>query len=100
MKALARALVNAAAFLELSEGVFDPDAALQALEEIGLHLGHCTAEEKKALTDVLSEMRAAELESGPRPEVLEFLDTFPESFGLDDAGAAEAPEDSRRINLL
>ena len=99
MKALARALVNAAAFLELSEGVFDPDAALQALEDIGLHLGHCTAEEKKALTDVLAEMRAAELESDPRPDVLEFLDTFPESFGLDDAGA-EAPEDSRRINLL
>jgi hypothetical protein len=96
MKALARALINAAAFLELSgEQALDPGAAVQALEEIAYTLSHCTAEEKAALVEVLAEMRAIEIESGPRPEVLEFLDTFLVSFGLE-----EGEDDSPRLNLL
>lgn len=52
------------------------------------------------MVEVLAEMRASEMESGPRPEVLEFLDNFPASFGLEDDGGESAPEESPRINLL
>jgi len=97
MNTLARALINAAAFLELSgEKALDPGAAEQALEEIAYTLGHCTQEGKATLAEVLAEMRAAELESGPRPEVLEFLDTFLTSFGLEE-GEQDGPP---RLNLL
>jgi hypothetical protein len=101
MKALARALINAAAYLELTgeEGV-DPESALQALEEIAYNLSYCTAEEKKILADVLTEMRAAELEKGPRPEMLDFLDTFLVSFDLVADGEMSEPESERRINLI
>lgn len=97
MKALARALINAAAFLELSgEDGPDADAVMQALEEIAFNLSYCTTEEKTAVAEVLAEMRASEQESGPRPEVLEFLDTFLASFGLEE----EPEEDGPRLNLL
>jgi hypothetical protein len=101
MKALARALINAAAFLELADDKdVNPDLALQALEEIALHLAECGEAEKKALAEVLAEMRAAELETGPRPEVLEFLDTFLTSFGLAAEGEQPEPPPPPRINLL
>ena len=99
MKALARALINAAAYLELAdESQVNPDFALQALEEIGFNLSHCTAEEKQALREVLADMQAAEMDNQTRPEMLEFLDTFLASFGLDD----EEPPDSEppRLNLV
>ncbi len=97
MKTLARALINAAAFLELSgEQALDPGGAVAALEEIAFTLAHCTPEEKETLAEVLAEMRAAELESGPRHEVLEFLDTFLTSFGLEE-GEEDGPP---RLNLL
>ena len=101
MKALARALVNAAAFLELSDDkALDPELAVQALEEIGLHLSQSTPEERKALAEVLAEMRALELETGPRAEVLEFLDNFLTSFGLADEADLPEPPSPPRINLL
>ena len=100
MKALARALVNAAAYLELTgEDGVDPESALQALEEIAYNLSYCTAEEKKVLAEVLADMRAAELQNGPRPEMLDFLDTFLTSFGLAGEEPGE-PESPLRINLL
>jgi len=100
MKALARALINAAAYLELAdESQVNPDLALQALEEIALNLSHCTAEEKQALIEVLVDMRTAELEQQTRPEMLDFLDSFLASFGLDDAGGPQEPEPPR-LNLL
>lgn len=101
MKALARALINAAAFLELSDDkAVDPELAVQALEEIALHLSQCSEEERTALAEVLAEMRANELETGPRPEVLAFLDSFPVSFGLTDEGEPPEPEPPPRINLF
>jgi hypothetical protein len=101
MKTLARALINAAAFLELSgEQALDPGASVQALEEIAYTLSHCTPEEKGTLAEVLAEMRAAELETGPRPEVLEFLDTFLVAFGLEKGEEEDGSEDSPRLNLL
>src|SRR5712691_5170859 len=100
MKALARAIINAAAFLELSDDeAVDPELAVQALEEIALHLSACTPEERKALVEVLAEMRANELETGPRPEVLAFLDGFLVSFGLADEAEPPEPEPPPRINL-
>src|SRR4051794_1333823 len=101
MKALARAVINAAAFLELSDDeALDPELAVQALEEIGIHLGQCTEDEKKALGEVLAEMRASELETGPRQGVLAFLDTFLTSFGLADEAALPEPAPPSRLNLL
>src|SRR5437763_7967280 len=99
MKTLARALINAAAYLELGdESQINPDFALQALEEIAFNLSHCTAEERQALVEVLVDMRAAELDNQTRPEMLAFLDTFLASFGLD---GGEAPDsEPPRLNLL
>lgn len=101
MKALARALVNAAAYLELTgeEGV-DPESALQALEEIAYNLSYCTGDEKKALAAVLADMRASELDNGARPEMLDFLDTFLDSFGLAGDDEPDEPQEPPRINLL
>ena len=101
MKALARALINATAYLELAdESQIDPELALQALEEIAYNLHFSTDEEKKALAEVLADMRAAEIDHQTRPEMLDFLDTFLASFGLagdEELGEPEAPP---RINLL
>src|SRR5947207_10212158 len=100
MKALARALINAAAYLELTgEDGIEPESALQALEEIAYNLSYCSDEEKKALADALADMRAAELETGPRPDMLDFLDTFLVSFGLDEE-EPDDPQEPPRFNLL
>jgi len=101
MKALARAVINAAAFLELSdEDSVDPDLALQALEEISYNLNHADRAERQALVEALAEMRASEMETGPRPDVLEFLDSFLETFGLEDGSNTPDPEPPTRLNLL
>jgi hypothetical protein len=50
--------------------------------------------EKTATGEPLATMRAVELESERRSEMLDVLDTFLVSFGLSE------PEDSERINLL
>jgi hypothetical protein len=104
MKILARALVNAAAFLDLAdEEEINPALAEQALEEIAYNLSHCTPEEVQTLREVLDDMKAAERENEGRPEMLEFLDTFLVSFGVvgdeDDPEDPDLPDD-RRINLL
>jgi hypothetical protein len=92
MKALARALITAVAFLELSDDdVIEPDAAVSVLEDIGQELGHCTPEEKAALKAVLGQMRASEQLNEARPEVLEFLESFLCTAGLeDDPGEGDA----------
>jgi hypothetical protein len=101
MKALARAVINAAAYLELAdESQVDPELALQALEEIAYNLSYASHDEKKAIEEALADMKAAELESGTRPEMLEFLDNFPVSFGLADESELTEPEAPSRINLI
>lgn len=101
MKSLARAVVNAAAYLELAdESAVDPDLATQALEEIAYNLSYCTDEEKSAIADVLADMRAAEVENGVRSNMLDFLDTFLVSFGLVDETERDEPNDEGRINLI
>ena len=101
MKALARAIINAAAYLELAdEEQVDPDLALQALEEIAYNLSYCTDEEKRAVAEVLAEMRAAEVEQRTRPEMLAFLDSFLASFGLAGDDDPNEPEPPGRVNLI
>lgn len=101
MKALARALINAAAYLDLSgEDGLDAEQALQALEELAYSLSHCTEAEKEAIRETLADMKAAEMESGPRPEMLEFLNNFLVSFGLADADEIDVNDEPPRLNLL
>jgi len=60
VKALARAVVDAMAFLELSEyPAVDDDAAVQALEMLSKDLQGCTPREKAALREVLAEYAAS-----------------------------------------
>ncbi len=100
MKALARAVINAVAFLDLSaEDGLDSETAVQALDEISYNLSYCSEEEIQALSEVLEEMRQSEIEDGPRQEMIEFLTTFLSAFGLGEE--PEEDEDApQRINLL
>jgi hypothetical protein len=101
MKALARAVINVAAYLELAdESQVDPELALQALEEIAYNLSYASEEEKQSIAEALTDMKAAELESGTRPEMLEFLENFPVSFGLADETDLPEPQEPPRINLI
>jgi hypothetical protein len=85
MKSLARALITAVAFLELSsDEVVDADAAVEVLEQIGQDLSRCSDDEKAALKKILSRLHAEEQLNESRPEVLEFFETFLASFGLED----------------
>jgi hypothetical protein len=60
MKALAEALVESAAFIELSgDDVIDPDSAVQALESIAHSLSAASEEEKNALLDYCRKKAAA-----------------------------------------
>jgi hypothetical protein len=85
MKSLAQALVETAAFIELSgEDVLDPDASVQALEYIVFSLGEASEEEKKALIGYCRE-KAAAIAAQPAPrdeERREFYLRFEEDFGL------------------
>jgi hypothetical protein len=100
MRALAEALIDAVAFLELSEDAVDPDAALGVLETIAGRLSTASPQEKQALAEALA-ARKAEEESGdaPSPEYLEFLDTFLYAFGLGDEDEG-GPARGGRLNLL
>jgi hypothetical protein len=85
MDAIAEALIDTAAFLELSgDDVIKPDAAIQALESIATSLADASAEEKKALLD-LCVARAIALKDSDDPELekkREFYLGFGEAFGL------------------
>jgi hypothetical protein len=85
MKAIARALIRATAFLALADDdVVDPDAAVRALEDIGHFLHGCTSEEITVLRTVLTEERAQGAQLYTRQEVLAFYDSFLSNFGLAD----------------
>lgn len=84
MKALARAVVDAMAFIELSEPpTVDEDAAVAALEMLAADLRQCTEKEKSALRDVVAEYAA-----GSRGAKRRFYDSFMVNAGLD------APDDA------
>jgi hypothetical protein len=73
---LMRALLQAAAFFELSsDEVLDPDAAVAALEDIAYLLRQLSAAEKKTLIAFVR----AEAEAAESPAYRSFLHDFPEA---------------------
>ena len=83
MKRLARALVEAAAFIELSdESVIELHAAVRALEDIATELRECSPAEVAILREVLFEAQACEPE-GPG-ERREFLRKFLSNCGIEE----------------
>jgi hypothetical protein len=83
MTSLARAVIDAMQFLELSDDdTVDPHDALKTLESMTADLQKSTSEEKAALRQALKELTAAEKRTYARPEVLEFYAEFMEAVGL------------------
>ena len=81
--ALAEALVDVLWFIEGSEGEqMDPDDAAKGLEGVAHLVSQLSSDQRSEWTDLLGTM--AEAESDPARR--EFLEGFPEGFGLvDDA---------------
>jgi len=73
---LMRALLQAAAFFELSsDEILDPDAAVAALEDIAYLLRQLSAAEKETLIAFVR----AEAEAAESPAYRKFLRDFPEA---------------------
>ncbi len=85
MKTLAKALIGAAAFLELAgDDIVDPDNAIKALEDIAFNLRSATPEELAAIREALKELIADERAGFARTDTLRFYENFMEDSGLDD----------------
>jgi hypothetical protein len=79
MKALAKTILNQAAFLELSDdSAVDPDAAVEALEMMAADLHSCSPQELAAIDTVLTELIDGE-RSEPRKT---FFVEFNKNMGL------------------
>ena len=93
MKHLARALVRAVAFLELSpDEVVNADAAIAAMDAVADLLVGCSDDERTALEEVLmEELNAAAAAEAP-DEVLDFYEHFLEDFGLEEPSPEETEE--------
>jgi hypothetical protein len=90
MIALARSVIEAARLLELScDDLVDSDAAVAILEWIALELSRIDDAERAALREAVDELIAEELAgrdgAAPRQEVVDFYESFMETFGLDEA---------------
>ena len=73
MKTLAKALIQTAAFLELSgDDTVNPDDAVKALEDIAHTLQSASPEELAAVRDALRELTAEERAGFARADVLRF----------------------------
>lgn len=85
MESLAKAVVCAFAFLELSgDDVVDPDSAVSAMESMSAELQTCTDEEKAALRKVIvAELHAQQARSADG-SVIEFYRDLMLSIGLED----------------
>jgi hypothetical protein len=82
MKSLAEALVDLAAFLELSgDEVVELEASVRALESLAHRLQHATAEEKEAVLEVCR-ARANALPPHASAEEKKFYLNFGEHFGI------------------
>lgn len=85
MKTLAKALIEIAAFVELSgDDVIDPDLAVRALESMANTLHSASPEELVAIRAALSEMIAMERAGWARKDVLRFYERFLEDSGFED----------------
>jgi hypothetical protein len=85
MDALAKAVVDAFAFLELSDDeTIDPDAASEAMEMLAYDLQKCTDAEKAALKKALDAEYKAKKARKASKKVLTFYKDFFSNTGLDD----------------
>ena len=88
MRSLARSVIFAVQFLELSDdSVVDPSDAVTAMESIADELSRSTAEEREALRSALAELidQNASLPMTDASRVrLQFYTDFMTSFGLDE----------------
>lgn len=83
--ALARALIDAVAFLELSDDdTVDPDSAVKAMESIAWNLNKCSRQDKQVLKEALAELVHEEKKSFKRQDCLQFYEGFMDSFHLED----------------
>ncbi|MEV5319326.1 hypothetical protein AB0K92_17015 [Streptomyces sp. NPDC052687] len=83
-RALAEGLVNVLWFVESCEDEqMDPDDAVRVLEDAAHLLSGLSAGQRDELLDLLDGMAAEETD----PERREFLEDFPEGFGLVDEPA-------------
>ncbi|MEI9864721.1 MAG: hypothetical protein WDN00_09240 [Limisphaerales bacterium] len=83
MKTLAKALIQSAAFFELSgEDIISLDDSVQALEDIAHTLQSASPEELAAVRDALQELAAEERAGFARADVLRFYEQFLENIGV------------------
>ena len=89
MQTLAKALVDALAFLELSgDDVVDPDSAVKVMESIAATLQEASEEERNAIVvAAMRELNAQSAADAPE-EVLDFYEHLAADLGLEE----EAPE--------
>jgi len=92
MKHLAKAVVDAMAFLELSEDeVIDPDSAVKAMEMIAATLQDASDEEVEALRQAaMAELNAQSAVNAPE-EVIDFYENFLVDLGLEEFEEGEEP---------
>lgn len=87
------ALLQCAAFLDLSdEAVVEPGAATEVLEHVGLYIQRLAPDELSDLMDQLTVLHEHGVKSGWAPELLELVDDFLYSCGVDDEAAEDADE--------
>jgi hypothetical protein len=85
MKHLAIAVVDALAFLQLSDDeVVDSDAAVDLTESLTAVLRECSTPERNALKAVIDEKLAEEESAGASAETLEFYETLIDNVFADD----------------
>lgn len=85
MDALAKAVVDAFAFLELSaDETIDPDSAVEAMEMLTYDLQQCTDVEKAALKKALDAEYKAQKARKASKNVLKFYKEFFTNTGLDE----------------
>jgi hypothetical protein len=85
MNHLAKAVVDAFAFLELSgDDTVDPDDAVRAMEMLTAELRECGPAERQALAKAASDELAAQTAAGAPAETLEFYETFVENLFPDE----------------
>ena len=84
MKHLARALLNAAAFIELAdEGALELDASVKALEQIACDLKGLTEQEREELYAVANELTSEAIAAGPAfSDRASFFASFFETFDI------------------
>ena len=81
MKSLAKVVVDALAFLELSgEDVIDSDAAVAVMESFAAELRESSPEERAALAEAVRARYESQKAAGASSRVLDFYSRFMEHF--------------------